>query len=142
MFGYNNGVSLSPILCKYSKAHLRAILTTWLLILKMHFLTKLQVIAGVLVLPSFFRDFNLPPIDSPSYNNVTANIVSLLQIGGLIGSMATFPLMKYWGRKIAMMIAAVIYLFGAALQVRPLAPLHSFHAHTSPHRHSATAASQ
>jgi MFS family permease len=78
----------------------------------------LQVIAGVLVLPSFFRDFNLPPVGTHEYNNVTGKIVSLLQIGGLIGSMATFPCMKYWGRKVALMVAAVVYTFGAALQVR------------------------
>ncbi|TVY56075.1 putative quinate permease, partial [Lachnellula suecica] len=74
------------------------------------------VIAGVLVLPSFFADFNLPPVGSKAYNNVTANIVSLLQIGGLVGSVATFPCMKYWGRKVGFMIAAVVYFFGAALQ--------------------------
>ncbi|TVY42528.1 putative quinate permease, partial [Lachnellula subtilissima] len=74
------------------------------------------VISGVLVLPSFFRDFHLPPVGSHAYNNVTANIVSLFQIGGLIGSVATFPCMKYWGRKVALMCAAVVYTFGAALQ--------------------------
>lgn len=80
-------------------------------------LTNAGIIAGVLVLPSFFRDFNLPPVGTSEYNNVTANVVSLLQIGGLIGSVATFPCMKYWGRKIALVVAALVYLFGAALQV-------------------------
>jgi MFS family permease len=78
------------------------------------------VIAGVLVLPSFFHDFHLPPVGTSSYNNTTANIVSLFQIGGLVGSMLTFPCMKYWGRRIALMIAGAVYLLGAVLQVSPL----------------------
>jgi len=75
------------------------------------------VVAGVLVLPSFFRDFQLPPVGTPSYNSITSTIVSLLQIGGLIGAVATFPAMKYWGRKVALTIAAGVYFVGAALQV-------------------------
>jgi MFS family permease len=74
------------------------------------------VIAGVLVLPSFYNDFHLPPVGSPSYNDKTSNIVSLFQIGGLVGSMLTFPIMKYWGRKIGMMIWGTVYFLGAALQ--------------------------
>lgn len=75
------------------------------------------VIAGVLVLPSFFADFNLPPVGSASYNYITATIVSLLQIGGLIGALATFPAMKFWGRRIALACAGAVYFIGAAVQV-------------------------
>lgn len=75
------------------------------------------IIGGVLVLPSFYRDFSLPPVGTSSYNTITANIVSFLQIGGLCGAMATFPLMKKFGRRIALMVAAGIYTLGAALQV-------------------------
>ena len=75
------------------------------------------VIAGVLVLPSFYHDFHLPPVGTASYNNITSNIVSFLQIGGLVGAVGTFPAMKYWGRKVALAIAAAVYLVGAALQV-------------------------
>lgn len=75
------------------------------------------VIAGVLVLPSFYDNFHLPPVGSEAYNNKTSNIVSLFQIGGLVGSMLTFPIMKYWGRKAGLMIWGAVYLLGAALQV-------------------------
>jgi MFS family permease len=75
------------------------------------------VIAGVLVLPAFVRDFKLPPSGTTAYNNIIENVVTMLQIGGLIGSVATFPLMKYSGSKIGMTIAAAIYFLGAALQV-------------------------
>jgi len=77
------------------------------------------IIAGVLVLPSFRQDFRLPEVGTPTYDYITSNIVSLLQIGGLTGAVATFPAMKYWGRKVALCIAAAVYLLGAALQVCP-----------------------
>ncbi len=75
------------------------------------------VIAGVLVLPAFVRDFKLPPSGTTAYNNIIENVVSMLQIGGLIGSVGTFPLTKYSGSKIGMTVAAAIYFLGAALQV-------------------------
>ena len=78
------------------------------------------VIAGVLVLPSFYNDFHLPTVGSEAYNNTTSNIVSLFQIGGLLGSILIFPVMKYWGRKVGMVIWAAVYFLGAALQVCPL----------------------
>lgn len=74
------------------------------------------VIAGVLVLPAFVHDFNLPETGTSQYNNIIENIVSLLQIGGLVGAVSTFPCMKFFGRKIAMTIAAAVYLLGALLQ--------------------------
>jgi MFS family permease len=75
------------------------------------------VIAGVLVLPSFSRDFNLPPVGTKAYNNVTGNIVSLLQIGGLVGCLGTFGVMKYFGRRGAMIFSGTVYLIGAVMQV-------------------------
>ncbi|KUJ15196.1 general substrate transporter [Mollisia scopiformis] len=74
------------------------------------------VIAGVLVLPAFVGDFHLPDSGTSSYNNIIENIVSLLQIGGLVGAMSTFPCMKHYGRRIALACAAVVFLLGALLQ--------------------------
>lgn len=74
------------------------------------------VIAGVLVLPSFYNDFHLPLVGSSSYNDKTANIVSLFQSGGLVGSILTFPIMKYWGRKVGLVIWGAVYFLGGALQ--------------------------
>ena len=75
------------------------------------------IIGGVIVLPSFHDDFKLPSPGSAAYNNITSNIVSLLQIGGLVGAVLTFPVMKLWGRKIALSVAAGVYTIGALLQV-------------------------
>ncbi|KAG4435614.1 hypothetical protein IFR05_008889 [Cadophora sp. M221] len=74
------------------------------------------VIGGVLVLPSFTHAFSLPPSGTPAYNTIIENIVSLFQIGGLIGAMATFPGMKFWGRRVALAISAGFYTVGAAVQ--------------------------
>ncbi|PVH71869.1 sugar transporter [Cadophora sp. DSE1049] len=74
------------------------------------------VIAGVLVLPSFVHTFHLPMPGTPAYNAIIENIVSLLQIGGLVGAMATFPGMKYWGRRVALAISAAVYTVGAVVQ--------------------------
>jgi MFS family permease len=76
-----------------------------------------SVIAGVLVLPSFERDFNLPPVGTKENNNVTGNIVSLLQIGGFVGCLGTFGVMKYFGRRGAMIVSGAVYLVGAVMQV-------------------------
>lgn len=74
-------------------------------------------IGGVIVLPSFQNDFQLPAVGSHAYNNITSNIISLFQIGGLIGSMAMFPGMKVLGRKFAMAACAAVAVVGALLQV-------------------------
>jgi hypothetical protein len=75
------------------------------------------VIAGVLILPSFFRDFKLPIVGTREYNNITGDIVSQLQIGGLVGSLGTFGVMRFWGRRGAMVAAGAVYLVGAVVQV-------------------------
>lgn len=75
------------------------------------------VISGVLVLPSFITSFNLPPLNTPEYDNTVANIVSLFQIGGLIGSISMFGCMKIWGRKVCLAGAGGVYALGAVLQV-------------------------
>ncbi|KAH7346806.1 general substrate transporter [Rhexocercosporidium sp. MPI-PUGE-AT-0058] len=74
------------------------------------------VIAGVLVLPSFTHAFSLPPSGTPASNTIIENIVSLLQIGGLVGAMATFPGMKFWGRRVALAVSAGVYTVGAGMQ--------------------------
>ncbi|RDW68273.1 hypothetical protein BP5796_08930 [Coleophoma crateriformis] len=73
-------------------------------------------IGGVIVLPSFQDDFHLPAVGSHAYNNVTSNIISLFQVGGLIGSMAMFPGMKVLGRKFALAASAAVAVVGAVLQ--------------------------
>jgi MFS family permease len=75
------------------------------------------VIGGTIVLSSFYSDFQLPPVGTAAYDNIIANIVSVLQLGGLLSAVLTFPAMKYWGRKISLIIAAAVYFFGAAFQV-------------------------
>lgn len=76
------------------------------------------VIGGTIVLPSFHSDFHLPDIGTSEYNTISSNIISMFQLGGLLGSMLTFPATTFCGRTIIMAIASAIYLIGSALQVR------------------------
>lgn len=73
-------------------------------------------IGGCIVLPSFHAQFHLPEMGTSAYNNVSSNIISMLQIGALVGSLGAFPLMKTWGRKVTLAAAAAVYLVGAVLQ--------------------------
>lgn len=84
---------------------------------------NIGVIGGTIVLPSFHNDFNLAEVGTASYNTVSSNIISLFQIGGLCGSMFTFPATKYLGRTVALSITAAVYFVGAALQVSNAVPL-------------------
>lgn len=75
------------------------------------------IISGVLILPSFHRDFNLPAVGTSTYNDIEANIVSMLQVGGCVGAVGSFFAMRRYGRKLALEAAAGVYLVGALLQV-------------------------
>lgn len=75
------------------------------------------VISGCVVLPSFHRDFNLPPKTSTAYTTITANIVSFLQIGALAGSFLVFPIVKHLGRRWALVSSGVMFFIGSAMQV-------------------------
>jgi MFS family permease len=44
-------------------------------------------------------------------------IVSLLSAGTFFGALATAPAADYFGRRIAMIIYAIVFCFGVALQV-------------------------
>lgn len=78
---------------------------------------NIGVIGGTIVLPSFHASFNLPPMGTTAYNTIQANIVSMLQIGGLVGSLGMFFIIRRYGRRWGLIGSAGIYLIGAILQV-------------------------
>lgn len=49
--------------------------------------------------------------------NISANIVSTFQAGAFGGALLGFPLMESFGRKMAMIVATVVFIVGAILQV-------------------------
>jgi len=75
------------------------------------------VIGGCVVLPSFHRDFNLPPTTSTAYTSIISNIVSFVQIGALAGSFLVFPIVKNLGRRWALVFSGATFFAGSAMQV-------------------------
>ncbi|KAF8245420.1 general substrate transporter [Wilcoxina mikolae CBS 423.85] len=76
---------------------------------------NMGVIGGCIALPSFHRDFNLPPLDTVEYSYVTANIVSAMQGGAFFGSLGTFPITEKLGRRLALTVAALTFFLGSAI---------------------------
>lgn len=75
------------------------------------------VIGGTIVLPSFHDKFSLPAPTTSEYANITSTIVSLLQLGALLGSLLIFPLVRLSGRLPSLGLGAVLFAFGCLLQV-------------------------
>ncbi|OBT81280.1 hypothetical protein VE02_10150 [Pseudogymnoascus sp. 03VT05] len=75
------------------------------------------VIGGAIILPSFHAAFSLPAPATPEYATITSTIVSLLQLGALVGSLLIFPLVRLSGRLPSLALGSVLFAFGSLLQV-------------------------
>ena len=73
------------------------------------------LIGGILTMPSFQRSFNLNP-ESKSFSDLQGNIVSILQGGCFFGAASSFYVGDSFGRKTALIVAAVIFLIGSIIQ--------------------------
>jgi MFS transporter, SP family, sugar:H+ symporter len=73
------------------------------------------LIGGVLSMKAFQDSFDLDK-KSKSFANLTGNIVSVLQAGCFFGAMSSFYISDKFGRKIALLIAANIFLIGSVVQ--------------------------
>ncbi|CEP11315.1 hypothetical protein [Parasitella parasitica] len=74
----------------------------------------LGVVGGMLIAPSFQTYFGIDPKDKIQEAEINGNIVSVLQVGCLFGSLlATITA----GRKFSIMIAALIFTVGGAFQI-------------------------
>ncbi|KAI5818356.1 general substrate transporter [Pyronema omphalodes] len=76
---------------------------------------NLGFIGGCITLPSFHRDFNLPPLDTSEYSYVTSNIVTVLQGGAFFGCLVTFPITEMIGRKFSLSLASLAFLLGSGI---------------------------
>ncbi|KAL3424468.1 quinate permease [Phlyctema vagabunda] len=74
-----------------------------------------SVIGGTMALDSFRRDFGLDRASASSRDTLQGNIVSTFQAGCFFGSLLTFPLGEYFGRKKAIMFASFVFCIGGAL---------------------------
>lgn len=75
------------------------------------------VIGGTIILPSFHATFSLPDPTTPEYATITSTIVSLLQLGALLGSLLIFPLVRLAGRLPSLALGSLLFAFGCLLQV-------------------------
>lgn len=73
------------------------------------------LIGGIFTISSFQQSFALDKT-SKSFSNLQGNIVSILQGGCFFGAASSFYLGDRLGRKVALIIAAVIFLAGSLIQ--------------------------
>ena len=63
-----------------------------------------------------FRKYGLLNLSDKAKANLSANIVSTLQAGCFVGALAASPISDKFGRKPALLIAAVVATIGAIMQ--------------------------
>jgi hypothetical protein len=73
-------------------------------------------IGGVLVLPSFLRSFHLNKLPPNELASVESQIVTLWLLGALFGVPLGMPVCSRLGRKSCLLLSALLYVLGAAMQ--------------------------
>ncbi|KAG6910709.1 hypothetical protein DXG01_008239 [Tephrocybe rancida] len=70
-----------------------------------------------IALPSFKAEFGLDKVSPSKFALISANIVSLYQAGSFFGSVFGYPLGFFYGRKVGLLVTAVVFCIGVILQV-------------------------
>ncbi|KXJ90087.1 general substrate transporter [Microdochium bolleyi] len=76
----------------------------------------LGFIGTAMELDSFKRDFGTLHASTAEKSAFAANVVSLLQAGCIVGSLAVSPVADHWGRRTALLFTALFYNIGSAIQ--------------------------
>lgn len=74
------------------------------------------IIGGVLTLPDFKKEFGLNGFDSTASANLSANLVSTMQAGAIVGALAALPISEKLGRRPSLLIIAVFAFVGGLMQ--------------------------
>ncbi|KAI9008892.1 general substrate transporter [Phycomyces nitens] len=77
----------------------------------------LGVVGGLLIAPSFLSYFGIDPNNKEQEANISGNVVSILQVGCLIGALLATSTADRLGRKYSIIIAAAIFTIGGIVQV-------------------------
>ncbi|KAJ8660550.1 hypothetical protein O0I10_003596 [Lichtheimia ornata] len=77
----------------------------------------LGVVGGLLIAPSFQTHFGIDPNDKIREADINGNIVAILQIGCLFGSLAATLTADKAGRKWSIVFSAAVFCVGGILQV-------------------------
>lgn len=77
----------------------------------------LGVVGGLLIAPSFQSHFGIDPNDKIREADINGNVVAILQIGCLFGSLAGTLTADKAGRRWSIIFSAVVFSVGGILQV-------------------------
>jgi MFS family permease len=77
------------------------------------------LLSGIIVLPSFKKTFGLTADGPNAYQapTLSANIVTTLQAGAVIGALFAYTLADNIGRRLALIVGSCIFLVGCSLQL-------------------------
>ncbi|CAI7670370.1 unnamed protein product [Penicillium pancosmium] len=74
-------------------------------------------IGTTLSLQSFKDEFDFDAMGKSEQNLLSANIVSTYQAGAFFGSFFAYPIGHFWGRRIGLLSAALVFILGAGLML-------------------------
>ncbi|KIX08546.1 uncharacterized protein Z518_03202 [Rhinocladiella mackenziei CBS 650.93] len=74
------------------------------------------IIGGVLTLPDFKDEFGLTELSKIKQSNLSANLVSVMQAGAIVGALLANPIADRFGRKPSILVISVFAFIGGLLQ--------------------------
>ncbi|KAK2811082.1 hypothetical protein FQN50_002417 [Emmonsiellopsis sp. PD_5] len=74
-------------------------------------------IGTTIAVQSFRDEFGFEDMTDSAVNLLSANIVSCYQAGAFFGSFFAFPIAHFWGRKIGLVAAALVFILGAGIML-------------------------
>ncbi|EJD42305.1 general substrate transporter [Auricularia subglabra TFB-10046 SS5] len=74
-------------------------------------------IGTTLALPAFEAEFRFAELNPARLALVKANIVSVYQAGAFFGSLSAYASSFYWGRRVSLQIASLVFILGAGLML-------------------------
>ena len=74
-------------------------------------------IGTTLALQSFKDEFNFAAMSKSAQDLLSANIVSCYQAGAFFGAFFAYPIGHFWGRKIGLIAASLVFTLGAGMML-------------------------
>ncbi|KAK2760768.1 hypothetical protein FQN54_002005 [Arachnomyces sp. PD_36] len=74
-------------------------------------------IGTTLALDSFKDEFRFDDLDQSEVDLMSANIVSCYQAGAFFGALFAYPIGHFWGRKIGLIVASLVFILGSGMML-------------------------
>lgn len=74
-------------------------------------------IGGTVTLPSFQQEFGLDKMTTSHANFVESNVISVFHAGCFFGALISYPFSYYLGRRISLIVAAIVITVGSAVML-------------------------